>query len=231
MLVSSPDEAAQRLRARYLAGVPAKCAVLGEALVALRRRSSLDADATLMRLARQIRASAVGLGLVEVEAAAVHVEGAAAHDELDRASVALIEALRRAHAAHPRERAEILVIDDDPFIGEFMAELLRSDDVAIEQVTRAALGLARVAERGWDLVFVDLVLPDADGRTLLADIRELPQHRDTALLVLSSKTGSLVKNECYMYGIDGFLSKPIDAETFPAMLWAVLWRARGRHPL
>lgn len=224
----SLDEAAQRLRARWLAGVPATAAVLHEALAARRTRSSPDANETLIRLAHQIRSGVAGLALPEIEAAATRVEAASDAAELERASAALIEVLKRVHAAHPRERAEILVIDDDPFIGEFMRELVRNDDITIEQVTRAAAGLARLAERRWDVVVVDLVLPDADGRALLADIRELPGHHDTPLLVLSSKTGSLVKNECYLHGIDGFLPKPIDAPTFPALLESVLARARAR---
>jgi DNA-binding response OmpR family regulator len=226
--VPSPDAAAQPALARWLASLPATCAVLGEALVALRRRSSLDAHETLTRLAHQVRSSVAGLDLGAVDAAALRVESSSDPSELERTSAALIELLRRVYAAHPRERTEILVIDDDPFIGEFMRELVRSEDVSIEQVGSAAEGLARVAERRWDLVFVDLVLPDADGRTLLADLRELPLRGDTALLVLSSKTSSLVKNECYLHGIDGFVHKPIDAATFPAMLAGVLARARAR---
>lgn len=196
--------------------------------MARRTRSSPDASETLIRLAHQIRSAVAGLALPEIEAAATRVEAAGDAAELERTSAALIDVLKRAHAAHPRERAEILVIDDDPFIGEFMRELVRSDDIAIEQATRAAEGLARLVERRWDVVFVDLVLPDADGRALLADIRELPGHHDTPLLVLSSKTGSLIKNECYLHGIEGFLAKPIDAATFPAMLESVLARARTR---
>lgn len=226
--MSKLDAAADQLRARYVEGLPAKRAVLSEALDALRRHVSLDADKTLRRLAHQIRGAAASFRFTGIDKAASWVEHADDAYDLELMTQALIDEIDRVYASEPRTLAQVLVIDDDPFIGMFMAEILRDAGVALEQVTSAAAALPRLTQR-WDLVVVDLVLPDADGRTLLADIRELPQHRHTPLLVLSAKTGSLVKNECYMAGIDGFVNKPIDEATFPTLVAAVIERARGRE--
>ncbi|MFV8749395.1 response regulator [Nannocystaceae bacterium ST9] len=221
------EPAKQTLRARYVEGMPAKWAVLDEALDAWRKRRTPDPDDTLRRLAHQIRAAAAGFGFTKIDDAATRVEHPDDQYDFELASQSLIAELRQAYEHEPHAPLQVLVIDDDPFIGMFMTEILRADGVRLEQVTSAAAALAKLESTRWDLVFVDLVLPDADGRTLLTTIRELPIQRDASVLVLSSKAGSLVRNECYQYGIDGFLQKPIDPTTFPVLVTAVLERARS----
>lgn len=220
-------DATSKLRGRYIEGLPAKWRVVKEAL-ALLRTGDPDADDSLRRIAHQVRGSAASFGFVALDKAASQVEHAGDREALTQAAERFIAALRAIYDNESKSTIRVLLIDDDFGIGFVMRSLLVEEMVSVTQVTSAAAAMTELEHGEWNLVFVDLVLPDADGRSLLTLLRSLPQQRDTPVVVLSAKTGSLVKNECSMYGIDAFIEKPIDASTFAVQVSAVLERARGQ---
>jgi diguanylate cyclase (GGDEF)-like protein len=223
-------DATQKLRGRYIEGLPSKWRVVKEAL-ALLRTGDPDADDSLRRIAHQVRGSAASFGFVALDRAASQVEYASDREALTLAAERFVAALRAIYDNESKSTIRLLLIDDDFGIGFVMRSLLVEEMVSVTQVTSAAAARIELEHGEWSLVFVDLVLPDADGRSLLTQLRMLPQHRDTPVVVLSAKTGSLVKNECAMYGIDGFIEKPIDPATFAVQVSAVLERARGQTPV
>ena len=223
------NEATRQLRERYVEGLPAKWWVLEEALEVVLQSEHSEAEKTLRRLAHQVRASAASFGFTAIDRASIELEQAESKHELIRSAERLIADLRAAHVVESESTSaiEVLLIDDDPEIGLIVEALLFDEHIDITQVTSASAAQQELEAKAWGMIIVDLVLPDADGRTLLAQIRELPTHRDTPLVVLSGKTGSLVKNECNMYGIDGFIAKPIDGATFAVNIISVLGRTRS----
>lgn len=223
-------DATLKLRGRYIEGLPAKWRVVKEAL-GLLRAGDPDADDSLRRIAHQVRGSAASFGFVALDKAASQVEHASDREALMHAAERFIVALRTIYDGESKPTIQVLLIDDDFGIGFVMRSLLVEEMVRVTQVTSAAAAMTELEQVEWSLVFIDLVLPDADGRSLLTQLRALPQHRDTPVVVLSAKTGSLVKNECSMYGIDGFIEKPIDPATFAVQVSAVLERARGHTPV
>jgi diguanylate cyclase (GGDEF)-like protein len=220
-------DATRKLRGRYIEGLPSKWRVVKEALTLLRAGDS-DADDSLRRIAHQVRGSAATFGFVALDKAASQVEYASNREVLSQAAERFISALRAIYDGESTPTIRVLLIDDDFGIGFVMRSLLVEEMLSVTQVTSAAAAMTELEHGEWSLVFIDLVLPDADGRSLLTQLRGLPQHRDTPMVVLSAKTGSLVKNECAMYGIDGFIEKPIDPATFAVQVSAVLERARGQ---
>ncbi|PRQ05379.1 putative diguanylate cyclase YedQ [Enhygromyxa salina] len=219
-------EAARKLRVRYIEGLPAKRRVVQEALTA-RSLGDPEADGTLRRIAHQIRGSAASYGLLEIDNAAYRLEYAETTAELEQAAAELIVALHEVYRAESSPYMKILLIDDDPAVGPLLEGLLSEERISLTQVLTAAEGHEELNSGDWSAIFVDLILPDADGRTLLTRIRAAPSHRDTPLIVLSAKTSSLVKNECAMYGIDSYIEKPIDPRTFAVGIASVLGRARS----
>lgn len=220
-------DATRKLRGRYIEGLPAKWRVVKEALTQL-RAGDPDAHDSLRRIAHQVRGSAASFGFTDIDKAASRLEHASDGGQLGSAAERLITALRMAYDDESKSMIRVLLIDDDVGVGFVMRSLLVEEMLSVTQVTSAAAAIAELDHGEWSIIFVDLVLPDADGRSLLTRLRALPQHRDTPVVVLSAKTGSLVKNECAMYGIDGFLEKPIDPDTFAIQVAALLERARGQ---
>ncbi len=65
----------------------------------------------------------------------------------------------------------VLVVDDDLFIGGLFTRFLSPDDYELVTVTSGSDALALLAERSFDIIFLDLVMPDMDGPETLAHIR------------------------------------------------------------
>ncbi len=65
----------------------------------------------------------------------------------------------------------MLIIDDEAAIRESLQTLLEMEGYAVESAATADEGLARIGERPFDLVLLDLALPDRNGIDLLAELR------------------------------------------------------------
>jgi diguanylate cyclase (GGDEF)-like protein len=225
--VTSMGEVARKLRERYIEGLPSKWWVIEEALTALHRGERSEPEKTLRRLAHQVRGTAASFGFTSIDKASFRLEYAGSEAELIAAAELLVRELRAAYTSEAMATLQLLLIDDDPNIGFIIKALLVEENLGITQVTTVTAARQELERADWSMIIVDLILPDADGRSLLTQIRSLPMHRDTPLVVLSARTNSLVKNECSMYGIDGFIEKPIDPATFTVSIATVLGRTRS----
>ena len=90
----------------------------------------------------------------------------------------------------------ILLIDDEPQISGFVGRALERAGYQAEVASDAASGVRSAAGGGYDLVILDLIMPDMDGRTALAAI--LRAHPAQAVLVLSCNS-----DPCHQGGVPG----------------------------
>src|SRR4051812_25971320 len=70
-----------------------------------------------------------------------------------------------------RPEGTVLIIDDEMAIRESLETLLSMEGYTVEVAASGEEGLARVGERQFDLVLLDLALPDRSGMEILADLR------------------------------------------------------------
>ena len=117
----------------------------------------------------------------------------------------------------------VLIIDDEAAIRESLETLLELEGYSVESAATADLGLARIGERPFDLVLLDLALPDRNGLDLLA---ELHAH-DPQLSVIMITAYGTVENavKAMQAGATNFVQKPWDNEK----LLADVRIAVGRH--
>ncbi len=114
-------------------------------------------------------------------------------------------------ASHVRlvaERPHILIVDDAAAVTDALRVLFEETghDVSVAATVREAVGVA--ARRRVDVMFLDLTLPDGDGLTALADMRE----RDIAPRVTAALTGHAqpeVAVRCKAAGCEVVLVKPV----------------------
>lgn len=76
----------------------------------------------------------------------------------------------------------ILVIDDEEGIRESLRCLLQEEGVAVETATTAEEGLRRVEDKAFDVVFLDLNLPGANGLSMLSSLRRGAPPADVVIL-------------------------------------------------
>ncbi len=119
-------------------------------------------------------------------------------------------------------RTDLLVVDDDPDIAKLLERVLGAPDREIRVAGTAAAAEAAVAERAFALIVLDLVLPDADGRTVLTRLRERPDTSTIPIIVLSALRSGPARAECFALGADAYVEKPFDftvvADTVTSML-------------
>jgi CheY-like chemotaxis protein len=88
--------------------------------------------------------------------------------------------------AAPRLR-RLLVVEDDPAEQMSIAELIGAEDVEISAATTGAEALAKMREKNFDCVVLDLRLPDISGFDLLTEIQQDPKLRDTPIVVFTGR--------------------------------------------
>ena len=133
----------------------------------------------------------------------------------------------------------ILVVDDDPFMIELESALLEEEGYEVVALDSAEEALAKIKNVEPDCVITDLVMPGVTGMQLLKDIKDDHRLSDVKVIVLSSKSFEFDKRQAMKFGADGFIIKPIDAESFIQSVRAVLenkleltfWGVRGTLPV
>jgi DNA-binding NtrC family response regulator len=108
------------------------------------------------------------------------------------------------------ERRRILVIDDEADIRESLELLLTGEDYAVDLAENAATGLQKFESGTYDLVLLDLMMPDRSGMDVLADIRE--RDRETPVFMLTAYGSVEVAVRALKSGASDYFAKPWDNE-------------------
>ena len=102
--------------------------------------------------------------------------------------------------------ARVLVVDDEPRICRFVSRALTAHGHVVETSTGGADALARAAERSFDLVVLDLLMPGMDGFAVLNGLLE--RDGSSKVLVLSAVGDVEAKVQCLRGGAVDYLAKP-----------------------
>jgi two-component system KDP operon response regulator KdpE len=119
---------------------------------------------------------------------------------------------------------KLVLVDDEPQILRWLAPTLRAAGYAVECVGDGAAALAALGERPWDLMILDLGLPDMDGKDVIARVRE---WSDAPIIVLSARDEEAEKVAALDLGADDFVNKPVGVDELLARIRASL-RSRAR---
>ena len=117
----------------------------------------------------------------------------------------------------------ILIIDDEPQISGFVGRVLEKAGYEVDIAADAADGVRSAAaggSHGYDLVILDLIMPDMDGRTALAAI--LRANPAQPVLILSCNSDPGTKVECLDLGARDYLTKPFSLAELTARVRARL---------
>ncbi|PYV55043.1 MAG: DNA-binding response regulator [Acidobacteria bacterium] len=127
----------------------------------------------------------------------------------------------------PGSLGAVLIIDDEAAIRESLETLLELEGYTVTSAASGEEGLARIGENSYDLVLLDLALPDRSGLDLLAEIR----HHDPSLSVIMITAYGTVENAvlAMQAGAANFVQKPWDNEKLLADVGAAVMRRRAEE--
>jgi two-component system copper resistance phosphate regulon response regulator CusR len=118
--------------------------------------------------------------------------------------------------------ARILLIEDEKRIADFLQRGLDSNGYVVEHAQDGQTGLARIHEVEYDLVVLDLMLPDMDGLAVLEKIRT--RKVSPPVLILSARGGIDDRVKGLEHGADDYLVKPFAFVELLARVRALLRR-------
>jgi CheY-like chemotaxis protein len=118
--------------------------------------------------------------------------------------------------------ARILVIDDDQASRELMTYLLQAFGHTLLCASDGEEGLEAIGREVPDLVLCDVHLPKIDGYEIARQLKGHPTWRTIPLVAVTASAMAHDRNQALAAGFDGYLTKPIDPETFVQQIEAFL---------
>lgn len=164
-----------------------------------------DAIGKVRNIAHSLKGSGSSYGFPEVTEVATRLEVARPEDfpaALEHLCLVLSSITSSA------ARRLILVVDDDPLITRLLEARLTTPGRRVASMTSLDAARQFLARSQPDLILLDLILPDGDGRTLLTEIRHAEATATTPVIVISGTTDRAVIDEVVALGADGFVGKP-----------------------
>lgn len=120
----------------------------------------------------------------------------------------------------------LLLVEDDPMVGEAVREGLRQDGYVVDWVRDGRAAEAALAANAFALVLLDLGLPRKDGLDVLRSLRA--RREAIPVLVITARDTVQQRIEGLDAGADDYLVKPFDLDELSARVRALLRRASGR---
>lgn len=103
---------------------------------------------------------------------------------------------------------KILFVEDDPFIAEIYQKKFESSGFDVLNVTNGKMVLKEAKEKQFDLILLDLVIPEMNGTEVLREIRHSSEYRkDQKIIVFSNLSSTEDRDQCLKLGANGFISK------------------------
>jgi len=106
----------------------------------------------------------------------------------------------------------VLVIDDSATVRKFVAASLNMKGFRVVTAGDGIEALELMPSEKFDLIILDLNMPDMDGFEFMRTFRENPEHCDIPIIVLSSMTDLKNKDLALESGALAFLEKPLSTE-------------------
>src|SRR6266849_3790911 len=127
----------------------------------------------------------------------------------------------------PASAGRILIIDDEAEIRESLETLLQLEGYTVVVAGTGREGLAQIGQRAFDVVMLDLALPDKNGIDVLSEIRLLQAQQAVIMITAYGTVENAVR--AMQSGATNFIQKPWDNEKLLADVRAAVARQRAEE--
>lgn len=122
----------------------------------------------------------------------------------------LVQKLDELVTAQSKKSHRILVVDDDADLGNYFKQVLETEGMVVQVLTKPLNVIQEVMQFEPDLVLLDLTMPHVDGFELAGVLRQENKLVDLPIVFLTGVTDPAARSKADTLGVNGFLSKPVD---------------------
>lgn len=109
----------------------------------------------------------------------------------------------------------VLVVDDDPIVRDLMKVVLEQesyDTVHMAASAAVALDILTCHRNVFDVLVLDIAMPEMDGISLCREIRKLPAYERTPIIMLTAKSDIFSVEGAFAAGANDYITKPFDVK-------------------
>jgi DNA-binding response OmpR family regulator len=121
------------------------------------------------------------------------------------------------------DQPQILIVEDDENLRLVLADNLESEGYAVSAAATGQEARAALAEQAFDLILLDIMLPDTDGYTLCEELRRNGNQASVLMLTARTLEDDLIRG--FDAGADDYLAKPYRLRELLARVKALLRRS------
>jgi len=116
------------------------------------------------------------------------------------------------------QKFQVLIVDDNEINRDMLARRLHRKDFNLAMAVNGREALTMIQETLYDLILLDIMMPEVDGYSVLKYLKETPKFRDVSVIMISAieEMDSVMK--CMEIGADDYLTKPFDPEMLKAAI-------------
>lgn len=116
-----------------------------------------------------------------------------------------------ADAQMETKNTDILVVDDDADIRDLLTVIMELEGYQVTSLDCGRDVLSRVKSNPPDLILLDVMLGDADGRDICKDLKQCPQTKDIPIIIVSATHGihTMYEKNC---GANAYVPKPFEVD-------------------
>lgn len=120
---------------------------------------------------------------------------------------------------------KIIMIEDDVEMAELISEYLSLHNIEVTNYDTPDIGLSALNVKKFDLLILDLSLPDMDGLEVCRHVRE---KSDIPIIISSARSDMSDKSACFYMGADDYLPKPYESQELLLRIHSILRRVNNK---
>ena len=113
---------------------------------------------------------------------------------------------------------QVLIVDDNEINRDMLARRLRRPDFNLSMAVNGREALSMIQSNLYDLILLDIMMPEIDGYTVLKHLKADPRLTDIPVIMISALEEMDSVMKCMEIGAEDYLTKPFDSELLKAAI-------------
>lgn len=122
-------------------------------------------------------------------------------------------------------KGTILYVEDNPDNRSLIRRVLGAEGYAVVDAINAVQAIEKLENGSFDLILMDINMPDMDGYTLTAKIKAMPNYSKIPIVAVTANVMRGDREKSLEAGCDGYIQKPIDIDTLGQQVERFLTRS------